>query len=180
MSEFKYIDFDELLSGDTYKFLERPGLGKRKLYVIEAIKAAIRADRARYIDMDNAEKYANTVCLEGKEDPMWPHIVNAYNVGYSRGADGEGRWISIDDRLPELDEMVWLFENGNIYIGCRCDFDNEGWLWCKTYDAAEFRRVLKKGRCSYGTGWDMAPESDYDYKPSHWMPLPEPPQPEGI
>ena len=91
-------------------------------------------------------------------------------------ADREKRWISVKDGLPELDEMVWLYENGNIYIGCRSDVDNEGWLWCKTYDAAEFRRALKKYGTGYGTGWDMAPEFDDDYKPSHWQPLPNQPE----
>ena len=82
-------------------------------------------------------------------------------------------WIPVTEKLPELDEMVWLYENGRIFIGCRSHFDNEGWLWCRADEPAEYRQALKE---KFGDGWDMAPESDDDYKPTYWMPLPKPPE----
>lgn len=38
----KTINLDEILNKDTFQFLEKPGLGKRKLYVKAAMKEAIR------------------------------------------------------------------------------------------------------------------------------------------
>jgi hypothetical protein len=87
------------------------------------------------------------------------------------GAGGESdRWIPVTERLPEMDVPVWLAEAGDIYVGGRSD-SGDGWLWCNCYCSHYFT----------DKGWacgDM--EMDDDYQPTHWMPLPEPPDAQAI
>jgi hypothetical protein len=75
-----------------------------------------------------------------------------------------GEWIPIEKGLPEFGRLVYLFENGRIYFGERFD-EPEGWLWARYYQVPEY----------YDGKWQGDPESDDDYKPTHWMHLPEPP-----
>jgi hypothetical protein len=56
-------------------------------------------------------------------------------------------WISINDSIPKFDEPVLIFENGSMLIA-------------ELYESAE------------GTEWWGR---EYRWYPSHWMPLPEPP-----
>jgi hypothetical protein len=72
-------------------------------------------------------------------------------------------WVRIADRLPELGEIVWLWEEGRgPWIGSRDDPDNEGWLWGNAYGAMWHN----------GVKWDADVEQDDEYKPTHWQPLP--------
>ena len=79
-------------------------------------------------------------------------------------------WISVDDRLPELDtdQVLVLDENGNIYNtwydGCiddRCRFGH-------------YRAVYNSDTLGFD-GVDWVPEV-ITKKVTHWMPLPEPPK----
>lgn len=81
-------------------------------------------------------------------------------------------WVSVDERLPEMDEPVWLFEPGTSpWIGGRGE-GGEGWLWCST-QGTEYQR-------SDGT-WSCASMiADDDYQPTHWQPLPAAPAPDGV
>jgi hypothetical protein len=78
-------------------------------------------------------------------------------------APGSG-WIACTERLPELEEIVWLHQDGIMWIGCRTD-DADGWLWANSYATIWWN----------GQKWDADAETDSDYKPTHWMPLPTPP-----
>lgn len=68
------------------------------------------------------------------------------------------------DNLPPLDEIVWLWDGRIMWIGGRAD-DSDGWLWANTY-----------GRAWHdGKKWHGDLETDDDYKPTHWMRMPQPP-----
>ena len=71
-------------------------------------------------------------------------------------------WISVEDRLPEDDELVlvfWLNEDGHYF-----DMDYiEEKMWGDWFNRAEHLNIAG-GNCS----------EDAPY--THWMPLPEPPK----
>jgi len=76
-------------------------------------------------------------------------------------------WILCVDRMPDLDEIVFLFAPPDwIIVGNRSD-DGEGWLWGRCY--GHFWWDANASR------WDGDCEQDDDYKPTHWRPLPYPP-----
>jgi len=60
----------------------------------------------------------------------------------------ERRWIPVGERLPEIDENVLACHSGEVGISHRYV---DGWYW----DVDEWHKP---------------------FTPSHWMPLPEPPQ----
>jgi hypothetical protein len=60
-----------------------------------------------------------------------------------------GRWIPVSERLPEEDVDVLVMTNYGMHVA---DLDEDG-LW----------------NASHGDSWQF-PE------PTHWMPLPEPPE----
>ena len=78
-------------------------------------------------------------------------------------------WIKASDRLPPIDEVVWLYENGSIYTGGRADCE-DGWLWGMCYQDAYWLD---------DDGWIGEIMADSRYKPTHWMPKPMPPEREG-
>ena len=64
-------------------------------------------------------------------------------------------WVSVEDRLPEMDAPVWLYEQGRgVWIGGRSD-GGEGWLWCNAYGSQYFR--------ADGTWGSSEMEIDEDY-----------------
>lgn len=77
------------------------------------------------------------------------------------------KWISVKDRLPELEEVVWAWTGEFPYIACRTDVgEEEGWLW-----------AVSSGTVYMDDGKITADcETDDDYQMTHWMPLPEPPK----
>lgn len=77
-------------------------------------------------------------------------------------------WEAVgDDNMPPMDEIVWLYDGRTIWIGGRAD-DCDGWLWGNTYGSIWHN----------GLKWDGDLETDDEYKPTHWMRLPEPPNAE--
>lgn len=70
------------------------------------------------------------------------------------------------ERLPPEDVPVWIYDPNlrQPIIGCRSD-GCEGWLWCRCYD--DFYYLNGEWKT------DRA-EAD-DLLPTHWLPLPEPP-----
>jgi hypothetical protein len=89
-------------------------------------------------------------------------------------------WVSIgdqrDDQLPEMDEPVWLFLPAraswrpSMVIGCRADNQNGHWYWCRCYDDVWYDD--RDGR------WKTCTAEPEDYRPTHWMALPMPPEKE--
>lgn len=81
----------------------------------------------------------------------------------SQAQQTESQWISVEERLPEIDTPVLAVVGKNIYALARVEYD-EGWLWgigCN--DLGDVRNY----------------EADDDYQPTYWMPLAIPPAPEG-
>lgn len=70
----------------------------------------------------------------------------------------------VADHLPDIGQMVWLHENGRTWIGSRDD-GGDGWMWGNSYGHIWHN----------GEQWDGDCEQDDDYSPTHWMPLPTPP-----
>lgn len=70
--------------------------------------------------------------------------------------------------MPAFGQIVWLFDGKRVWLG-GCEDDGEGWLWGNTYGQIWHN----------GMNWDGDLETDDDYKPTHWMPLPEPPNRKG-
>lgn len=66
----------------------------------------------------------------------------------------KAEWISVNDRLPEDDELVLVVEDGQIIIA--------------VYDA-----ILDS---FFEDGDSPALLIDIEVHPTHWMPLPEPPE----
>lgn len=81
----------------------------------------------------------------------------------SQAPQTESQWISVEDRLPEMETPVVALVGKNVYALARVDYD-EGWLWaicgCDLSDIRDY-------------------EADDDYQPTYWMPLAIPPAPEG-
>lgn len=68
----------------------------------------------------------------------------------------EGNWISVEERLPE--ECLYVI----VYLQGKSHNDNKD-IW--HIDADYFE----------DGDWHRYPENGY-YKPTHWMPLPQPPE----
>ncbi len=77
-----------------------------------------------------------------------------------------GNWIPVSKGLPPLEIPVWLFQDGAIWIGARTMIDSEYWLYGNCYSSFWHN----------GEEWDCDPETDDDYKPTHWQLLPKPPK----
>jgi hypothetical protein len=92
------------------------------------------------------------------------NVATPETKGGSAATIGSG-WIACDDRLPDLDEIVWLYQDGiGMWVGGRAD-DADGWLWGNAYSSMWWN----------GKKWDAELETDDDYHPTHWMQLPSPP-----
>ena len=74
----------------------------------------------------------------------------------------------VSDRLPPLDEAVWLYDlsTGAIWVGVRWH-DGYGSVWGHSY--RNFWWVDEKHR------WEGDCIADDDYQPTHWAPLITPP-----
>jgi hypothetical protein len=72
------------------------------------------------------------------------------------------RWISVDERLPDIGMPVWIMlESGRMIVGGR-GVNGDEWHWCRCY-----------GDFYYDKGWKTRRlEMDDDYKVTRWRPLP--------
>lgn len=73
-------------------------------------------------------------------------------------------WILTSQEMPEMADIVWLFNGVNVWIGSR-ENDPEGWMYSNLYGSEYWD----------GEKWCGDTEIDDDYQPTHWMPLPTPP-----
>ena len=73
-------------------------------------------------------------------------------------------WISCANKLPEIDQPVWLMQDRYIWIGAQVD---DG-VWSNAYHRMWYNNDLE---C-----WECDADLDDDYQPDYWMPLPLPPQ----
>lgn len=96
-----------------------------------------------------------------------PPYEQGYERGYNKGfADGQPKWISVKDRLPELPGayLVFFHRDGK-------PVHDDEWSWRRNVTEHEgfWTEVCQRwwsGRCWAG----------YEETVTHWMPLPEPPQ----
>ena len=84
----------------------------------------------------------------------------AYKHGYEKGYEAgyadclaDRNWISVTERLPELDELVMCYKRGKMFLG--------------KYLGVMYSPVV---------GAFKSNEKYYALGATHWMPLPEPPK----
>jgi hypothetical protein len=70
------------------------------------------------------------------------------------------KWISVDERLPEYDTEVLVWDGQDLYLA-------------QLGHAPISREIVEKDEYGY-TGWQNADVGNID--PTHWRPTPTPPQ----
>ena len=80
-------------------------------------------------------------------------------------------WKLTSEELPQCELPVWLYDADKKlgpYIGCRTDDqDADGWLWARCYDGHYWDSTNER--------WIADTAEEDDDHPTHWMPLPYPP-----
>jgi hypothetical protein len=77
-----------------------------------------------------------------------------YCRGWNDAVDAMPKWISVEERLPGMKNVIAINANDEMLIG----FVNPA---------------------SYGTFYKCDSEADVIFNVTHWMPLPEPPKEEA-
>jgi hypothetical protein len=104
---------------------------------------------------------------------FWPDVSTpdtaARRAWNSALASQESRWISVSDRLPEVNVPVLCAVisgyDGKLYVCalCRKEETYDEWLWCICNTSSN----LEDASCY---------EADDDYDVKYWQPLPPPPK----
>lgn len=78
-------------------------------------------------------------------------------------------WISIKDKLPPTNQMVWLYNQPEklIWLGAYAHIPNEGCLWATSNGPLYAKEI-----------WILSQLEIDDINPTHWQPLPELPNKE--
>lgn len=106
--------------------------------------------KARYDH--SAERVAHLEAMIESEKEMNHILSNERGSGWNR----------IDTMLPDIDQVVWLYDGKMVWVGSRSYMDSEYWFWGNSYGSFWHN----------GENWDADCEVDDDYKPTHWKPLP--------
>lgn len=83
-------------------------------------------------------------------------------TGNSASVDPLVMWISVEDRLPDIDVLVLCFSVDQMFVGFRSakhDDTGRGWSWAMQDD-------VLNADCH---------RNDVFAEVTHWMPLPKPP-----
>ena len=84
----------------------------------------------------------------------------------------QNAWVSVETDLPPMGRPVWIYEPGHgIFIGARGDLGEGEWMWGHCYGDYFYSETSR----GVGVWRTHTNETDDDYRPTHWMPLPEPP-----
>ncbi len=76
------------------------------------------------------------------------------------------KWISVTQRLPEINEQVLVYYDGLIYRSCRYDYNKDNRDRARTRKDKWPEKIIWAANCYY---------CDYPEIPTHWMPLPPAP-----
>jgi hypothetical protein len=76
--------------------------------------------------------------------------------------DGDNRWISVEERLPE--------DNQNVIVFVQHPISGHHWL-----QIAHMLRAMGMDECQDDEWW-IDSTGEVVYYITHWMPLPEPPK----
>ncbi len=116
----------------------------------------------RAYDWDNWREAMNNRAVDWDDQPDARAKLNAE---YVRG--NGSAWISVDERLPEKGSTVLIWDGE--WAIARYD------SWRCTEAAPLYYPDAKVGIILHG--WDQPRDEEYSrYSPTHWMPLPGPPQ----
>lgn len=176
MSQVPLAEADGSVNGDV------GAIALLRCLPMSELESAYRSAKA-----DETDKGQHAACLIGRELirraspspakimneetklPTTSDVVTGQDKG--RGAPAPGlAWLAISaDCLPPLETPVWLYmpEVRKPMIGCRTE-DDGAWFWARCYDDFWF-----DGQ------WKTSTAEMDDLKPSHWMPLPLPPDEKG-
>lgn len=102
---------------------------------------------------EKAQEYAEAAFAKALKAP-WPEAKQAFADTYLAGATEAlaGQWRSVEDELPkEHDEVVVIFTH-------------------------PYRPFITENIVAYWDGEDWYTIGGDHIRPSHWMPLPEPPK----
>jgi len=94
--------------------------------------------------------------MNGKGDKNRTSDKKQFDKNYDRIFGGKMEWISVKDKLPNNGDAVLIIENNIILVALYYQVEPP-WCW-----------DIPDGIC-YCT-------ANIDIKPTHWMPLPKPPE----
>lgn len=80
------------------------------------------------------------------------------------------RWIPVDEDLPDESIPVWVYipDIGQPVVMSLEEVGEGELAWCNAQHLFWYDKDLET--------WSCEPDFDDDYRPTHWQPLPEPPE----
>ena len=121
--------------------------------------------------LETVQKRIDAGDIDGARAEFNAGIRANFGVHPPAATEGAG-WVSVEERLPEIDVVVLTcresgFDGRPIYaFGARVD-EGDGWLW----GISDQRNGCDPAQDAHGNDVEV----DDDYKVTHWMPLPAAP-----